>query len=119
VIGALGVAITLALSVFERTREIGLLRSVGATRSQLALSITAESLLLTALGTVLGLAIGIVGAVAVVQSQTDLIPSLTVQVPIWFVLAVFVVANIIGLVASLIPGWRAARMDVLKAVTHD
>jgi putative ABC transport system permease protein len=119
VIGALGVAITLALSVFERTREIGLLRSVGATRSQLALSITAESLLLTALGTVLGLAIGILGAVAVVQSQTDIIPSLAVRIPIWFVLLVFVVANLIGLVASLIPGWRAARMDVLKAVTHD
>jgi putative ABC transport system permease protein len=119
VIGALGVAITLALSVFERTREIGLLRSVGATRSQLALSITAESLLLTALGTVLGLAIGIVGAVAVVQSQTDLIPSLTVRIPIWFVVLVFVVANAIGLAASLIPGWRGARMDVLKAVTHE
>ncbi len=119
VIGALGVAITLALSVFERTREIGLLRSVGATRSQLALSITAESLLLTALGTVMGLVVGIAGAVAVVQSQTDLIPSLTVRIPIWFVIAVFVVANGIGLVASLIPGWRAARMDVLKAVTHD
>ncbi|HMJ76516.1 MAG TPA: FtsX-like permease family protein, partial [Iamia sp.] len=67
VIGALGVAITLALSVFERTREIGLLRAVGATRMQLALSITAESLLLTALGTVLGLVIGIAGATAVVQ----------------------------------------------------
>ncbi|HEU5152989.1 MAG TPA: ABC transporter permease [Iamia sp.] len=119
VIGALGVAITLALSVFERTREIGLLRSVGATRSQLAVSITAESLLLAALGTVLGLAIGIAGAAAVVQSQSDLIPSLSVRVPIWFVIVVFVVANLIGLVASLIPGWRAARMDVLKAVTHE
>ncbi len=119
VIGALGVAITLALSVFERTREIGLLRSVGATRSQLALSITAESLLLTALGTVLGLAIGIAGAVAVIQSQTDLIPTLSVRLPIPFVVLVFVVANLIGLMASLIPGWRAARMDVLKAVTHD
>ncbi|HEX7134859.1 MAG TPA: FtsX-like permease family protein [Iamia sp.] len=119
VIGALGVAITLALSVFERTREIGLLRSVGATRMQLALSITAESLLLTALGTVLGLAIGIAGAVAVIQSQSDLIPTLSVSVPIPFVIAVFVVANIIGLMASLIPGWRAARMDVLKAVTHE
>jgi putative ABC transport system permease protein len=119
VIGALGVAITLALSVFERTREIGLLRSVGASRVQLALSITAESLLLTALGTVLGLAIGIAGAVAVIQSQSDLIPTLSVSVPIPFVVAVFVVANIIGLMASLIPGWRAARMDVLKAVTHE
>lgn len=119
VIGALGVAITLALSVFERTREIGLLRSVGATRSQLALSITAESLLLTALGTVLGLVIGIVGAVAVVQSQTDLIPNLSARVPIPFVVLVFIVANVIGLMASLIPGWRGARMDVLDAVTHD
>lgn len=119
VIGALGVAITLALSVFERTREIGLLRSVGATRSQVALSITAESLLLAALGTVLGLAIGIAGAAAVVQSQSDLIPTLSVRIPIWFVLVVFVVANGIGLVASLIPGWRAARMDVLRAVTHE
>ncbi len=117
VIGALGVAITLALSVFERTREIGLLRAVGATRSQLALSITAESLLLTALGTVIGLVIGVLGAAAVVQSQTELIDTLSVQVPIWFIVAVFVVATIIGVLAAIIPGWRAARMDVLHAIT--
>ncbi len=117
VIGALGVTITLALSVFERTREIGLLRAVGCTRSQMAASICAESVVLTMLGTLLGLVIGIVGAVAVVQSQSDIIDTLTVSIPVPFILGVVVIAIGIGVAASLVPGWRAARMDVLDAVT--
>ncbi|MGI8938033.1 MAG: ABC transporter permease [Iamia sp.] len=117
VIGALGVTITLALSVFERTREIGLLRAVGATRAQMAGSICAESVILTLLGTLLGLAIGIVGAISVVQSQASSIDTLTVSIPVLFIVGVVVIAVGIGVVASLVPGWRAARMNVLDAVT--
>ncbi|HXH58961.1 ABC transporter permease [Iamia sp.] len=117
VIGALGVAITLALSVFERTREIGLLRAVGATRRQIAGSICGESIVLTLLGTILGLLIGIAGGVAVMRAQRDTIDTLRISVSPTFVIGVLLLAVVIGVGASLIPGWRAARMDVLDAVT--
>ncbi|HYI60391.1 MAG TPA: FtsX-like permease family protein [Acidimicrobiales bacterium] len=117
VIGALGVTITLALSVFERTREIGLLRAVGATRRQMAGAITGESIILTMLGTVLGLAIGIAGGIAVVRTQRAELDTLRISVSPPFVIGVLVLALLIGMGASLIPAWRAARMDVLKAVT--
>ncbi len=117
VIGALGVAITLGLSVFERTREIGLLRAVGATRRQMATSITGESVVITLLGTVLGLIIGIAGGTAVMLAQGDDFDTLRIYISPWFVIGVLVLALVIGVAASLIPGWRAARMDVLEAVT--
>lgn len=117
VIGALGVTITLALSVFERTREIGLLRAVGATRRQMAGAITGESIILTMLGTVLGLVIGIAGGAAVVRTQRGELDTLRISVSPPFVIGVLVLALLIGMGASLIPAWRAARMDVLKAVT--
>ena len=117
VIGALGVAITLGLSVFERTREIGLLRAVGATRRQMATSITGESVVITLLGTILGLVIGIAGGSAVMLAQSDEFDTLRIYVSPAFVIGVLVLAMVIGVGASLIPGWRAARMDVLDAVT--
>lgn len=117
VIGALGVAITLALSVFERTREIGLLRAVGATRQQVATSITGESVIITLLGTILGLVIGIAGGTAIMLAQGDELDTLRIYLSPTFVVGVLVLALVIGVAASLIPGWRAARMDVLQAVT--
>ncbi|HEV7719810.1 MAG TPA: FtsX-like permease family protein, partial [Iamia sp.] len=117
VIGALGVAITLGLSVFERTREIGLLRAVGATRRQLASSITGESVVITLLGTILGLVIGIAGGSAVMLAQSDDFDTLRIYISPMFIIGVLVLALVIGVGASLIPGWRAARMDVLQAVT--
>lgn len=117
VIGALGVTITLALSVFERTREIGLLRAVGATRRQMAGAVCVESVVLTLLGTLLGLAIGIAGGAAVVQTQADTIDTLRIAIPPFFVGGVLVLAVIVGVTASVVPAFRAARLDVLKAVT--
>lgn len=117
VIGALGVAITLALSVFERTREIGLIRAVGATRRQVVTSITGESVIITLLGTVLGLVIGIAGGSAIMLAQREDFDTLRVYISPGFVVGVLVLATVIGVMASVIPGFRAARMDVLDAVT--
>lgn len=117
VIGALGVAITVALSVFERTREIGLLRAVGGTRKQLGGSITGESIVITLLGTVLGLIIGIGGGVATMLAQSDTLETVRITVPPVFVLGVLVMAVVIGILASAIPAFRATRLDVLEAVT--
>lgn len=117
VIGALGVAITVALSVFERTREIGLLRAVGGTRRQLGGTITGESIVLTLLGTVLGVLIGIAGGVSIMLAQRDLFDPLRINVSPVFVVGVLIMAVVIGIVASAIPAFRATRLDVLEAVT--
>jgi putative ABC transport system permease protein len=117
VIGALGVAITLALSVFERTREVGLLRAVGATRAQMAVSITFEAIILTLIGTVLGLVIGTAGGLALMLAQGDEFRTLRLYVSPLFIAGVLVMAAVIGIAASIIPGVRAARMNVLDAVT--
>lgn len=117
VIGALGVAITVALSVFERTREIGLLRAVGGTRTQLGGSITGESIIITLLGTLLGLVIGIAGGVAIMSAQRDTLDTLRINVSPIFVIGVLIMAVVIGILASAIPAFRATRLDVLEAVT--
>ncbi|MFJ2298588.1 ABC transporter permease [Oerskovia paurometabola] len=118
VIAILGIVNTLALSVIERTREIGLLRAVGLGRSQLAGTIVIESVLTAVFGTVLGLAVGVglaAGMPTVFASTgfTDLV------IP-WPALGTMVgIAVLVGVLAAGWPALRAARLPVLDAVTVD
>jgi putative ABC transport system permease protein len=118
VIAALGIVNTLALSVFERTREIGLLRAVGMTRGQLRRTITFESVVTAlfgaVLGTVLGLTLGIL-----LQRVLDDQGLAELGVPWGQVALTFVLAGVVGVLAALLPAWRATRLDVLKAITTD
>ncbi|WP_069386866.1 ABC transporter permease [Cellulosimicrobium cellulans] len=118
VIALLGIVNTLALSVIERTREIGLLRAVGLGRLQLAGIIAVESVLTAVYGTVLGVAtgIGIGAALPGVLADEGLS---TLAVPWGQVLAILGAAVVIGLVASVWPAVRATRLPVLEAVTVD
>ncbi|MFC8921208.1 ABC transporter permease [Cellulosimicrobium sp. NPDC057127] len=118
VIALLGIVNTLALSVIERTREIGLLRAVGLGRLQLAGIIAVESVLTAVYGTVLGVAtgIGIGAALPGVLADEGLS---TLAVPWGQVLAILGTAVVIGLVASVWPAVRATRLPVLEAVTVD
>jgi putative ABC transport system permease protein len=118
VIALLGIVNTLALSVIERTREIGLLRAVGLGRLQLAGIIAIEAVLTAVYGTVLGVAtgIGIGAALPGVLADEGLS---TLAVPWGQVLAILGAAVVIGLVASVWPAVRATRLPVLEAVTVD
>ena len=115
VIAVLGVINTMAMSVLERTREIGLLRAVGLTRRQSRSMIRRESVLISLLGALLGIASGLVIGVFL---QRALAPTGIEELAIpWLNLAVFfVLAAVIGVVAALAPARRAARMDVLGAI---
>ncbi len=115
IIAVLGVINTMAMSVLERTREIGLLRAVGLTRRQSRSMIRRESVLISLLGALLGIAGGLVIGVFL---QRALAPTGIEQLAIpWLNLAVFfVLAAVIGVVAALAPARRAARMDVLGAI---
>jgi putative ABC transport system permease protein len=115
-IAMLGIMNTLALSIVERTREIGLLRAVGMTRRQLRTMVRAESLIIAALAVVLGLGIG-VGLAAAAVSALGRATDGPVVVPAGWLFAVTAVALATGLLAGLLPARRAARLNVLDAIS--
>jgi putative ABC transport system permease protein len=109
---------TLALSVFERTRELGLLRAVGMSRRQVRSMVRGESVITSVMGAILGLAVGVLFGWALVAALSDEgISSLVV--PGGQLFGYVIVAAIAGVVAAVGPARRAAKLDVLAAITHD
>jgi len=118
VIAVLGIVNTLALSVIERTREIGLLRAVGLGRLQLAGTVTVESVLTALFGTVVGLAVGVALASALpTVYASDGLSELVI--PWGNLLGMLALAVVVGVLAALWPATRAARMKVLDAVSYE
>jgi putative ABC transport system permease protein len=115
VIAVLGIVNTLAMSVLERTREIGLLRAVGMGRRQLRRTVRLEAVLISVYGSVLGLGLGLVLGIALTRSLSD--QGITELVVPGAQLAGFLVLGaLIGVVAAAWPARRAARMQVLDAI---
>jgi putative ABC transport system permease protein len=112
VIALLGIANTLSLSVHERTRELGLLRAVGATRSQLRAIIRWESLIVALFGTAGGLALGLLPGWALARAATGG----TFAAPVVQLVVIVVIGALAGVLAALRPARRAARLDILRAV---
>ncbi|GEK18746.1 ABC transporter permease [Cellulomonas persica] len=118
IIAVLGIVNTLALSVIERTREIGLLRAVGLGRMQLAGTVTVESVLTALFGTVVGLVVGVGLASVLPTVYSD--EGLDQLVVPWGGLGTMVVlAVVVGIVAALWPAIRAARMRALDAIASE
>jgi putative ABC transport system permease protein len=115
IIAALGVINTLALSVVERTREIGLLRAIGTSRRQLRRMIRLESTVIAVFGALLGLGLGVLFGWSIQWSLRG--EGLDVLViPAGTLVIYLVLSGVIGVVAALWPAWRAGRMDVLRAI---
>jgi putative ABC transport system permease protein len=115
VIAVLGIVNTLALSVFERTREIGLLRAVGLSRGQLSATITIEAVATAVFGAVLGAALGLGLGVALQRGLRS--QGLEVlAIPWGTILVVLALSAVAGVVAAVLPALRAVRLDVLKAI---
>lgn len=118
IIAVLGIVNTLALAVIERTREIGLLRAVGLSRRQLRRMVRLESVVIAVYGAVLGLVLGIGFGVLLQRSlATQGIDQLSI--PVGSLVAFLVAAAVIGVLAAIWPARRAARLDVLRAVTTE
>ena len=118
IIALIGIANTLALSVHERTRELGLLRAVGTTRGQLRSIVRAEALIISLFGALEGLLLGMIfgwAIVAVLRSRgvTSLV------FPAGQLFAMAGLAGLAGIVAAIAPSRRAARLDILRAVTTE
>ncbi|MFJ4714965.1 ABC transporter permease [Streptomyces sp. NPDC088785] len=118
IVAVLGVVNTLALSVVERTREIGLMRAIGLSRRQLRRMIRLESVVIALFGALLGLGLGM-GWGATAQQLLALEGLGVLEIPWPTILSVFVGSAFVGLFAALIPAFRAGRMNVLNAIATD
>jgi putative ABC transport system permease protein len=117
VIALFGIANTLALSVFERTREFGLLRAVGMSRKQVRSTVRWESVLIALLGTTLGTAIGLGFGWTLVHAMADKGFN-TFTVPVQQLGVIVVFAAVAAVVAATLPARRAAKLDVLEAISR-
>jgi putative ABC transport system permease protein len=118
VIALLGVVNTLALSITERTREIGLLRAIGMRRSQLRQMIAAESMIISAIGALLGIIIGL-GLGAALAAALSTSRQATVSIPAGQLVIYILATAAAGVLASFGPARRAARLDTLTAITAE
>lgn len=117
-IAILGIVNTLALSVIERTREIGLLRAVGLSRRQLKRMVRLESIVIAVLGAALGVGLGVAFGVAIQRALAgDGFEVL--QIPVTQLVVFVVLAGIVGVLAAWWPGRRAANLDVLRAIATE
>jgi len=115
VIALLGIANTLALSIFERTRELGLLRAVGMAKAQVRATVRWEAVLIALFGTSLGLGVGTFFGWAMVRALSD--QGITeLSIPAGSLIMVTVIAAAAGVGAAIMPARRAARLNVLKAI---
>ncbi|MFJ2514079.1 ABC transporter permease [Streptomyces griseoviridis] len=118
VVAVLGVVNTLALSVVERTREIGLMRAIGLSRRQLRRMIRLESVVIALFGALLGLGLGM-GWGATAQKLLALEGLRVLEIPWPTIIGVFVGSAFVGLFAALVPAFRAGRMNVLAAIATE
>ncbi len=118
IIAILGIVNTLALSVVERTREIGLLRALGMTRRQLRQTVRLESVAISVYGATLGVVLGLGIGVALQRSLVSQGIG-TLGIPWALLVIVLVLAGVVGVFAALWPARRAARLDVLRAITTE
>jgi len=118
VIAVLGIINTLALSVIERTREVGLLRAIGLSRRQLRQMVRLESVAIALLGAALGIAMGLIFGIALQRAIAD--QGLDVLGIPWVTLLIFLVASgLVGVLAAVLPARRAAKLNVLEAITTE
>lgn len=117
VVSLFGIINTLVLSIYERTREIGMLRAIGTTRSQVRWIIRWESVITSLIGAILGLVLGIVLAVLITIGLSS--QGIEFALPVGQLLIWVAFAIIFGILAAAYPARRAARLDVLRAVAYE
>lgn len=117
-VAVLGITNTLALSVYERTRELGLLRAIGMTRRQMRRMVRWEAVIIALFGGLLGVAMGVLFGLAAIAAIPETFIDV-ISVPVMKLLLYLVVSGLFGVVAAIFPARRAARLDILEAISHE
>jgi putative ABC transport system permease protein len=117
IVSLFGMINTLVLSVHERTRELGLLRTIGMTRRQARRMVRYESTVTALIGAALGLPLGIVLAAVVTRALAD--EGVVFAVPVWSLVTFVLVALVAGRLAAIAPARRAARLNILRALHYE
>jgi putative ABC transport system permease protein len=117
IVSLFGVVNTLVLTIYERTREIGMLRAIGSSRSQIRRMIRYESFITAMIGALIGAAIGLIVAVAAVEALKD--DGLVLGIPVLGIVIVLVVAGIAGIIAGIWPARRASKIEVMEALQYE
>jgi putative ABC transport system permease protein len=120
IVGALGIVNTLTMSVLERTREIGVLRALGASRWRVRRTMANESLLISLAGTVAGMLAGLlIGVLWVLGMRETTFPGMSLHLPVGMLMTIAVLGVAIGVLASIVPARRAAKLDPLAALRYE
>ena len=117
VISLFGVVNTLVLTIYERTREIGMLRAIGASRSQIRRMVRYESLITAMIGAIIGAVIGIAVAVAAVSALAG--EGLVLGIPVVGIVVVLILAGLAGILAGVWPARRASKIEVMEALQYE
>jgi putative ABC transport system permease protein len=118
IVSLFGIVNTLILSIYERTRELGMMRAIGTSRRQIRQMIRYESLITAMIGGILGLAIGVVGAILVATLALSG-SGYVLSVPVGTLVVLLIVAALAGVLAAQAPARRAARLDILGALASE
>jgi putative ABC transport system permease protein len=117
VISLFGIANTLALSIHERTRELGMLRAIGMSRRQVRTMIRYEAVITALIGGILGLILGLIFATLIAQPLKD--EGFTLSYPVGSLIVILVIAALAGVLAAIQPARRASRLDVLESLQYE
>jgi putative ABC transport system permease protein len=112
-----GIANTLALSIHERTRELGMLRAIGMSRRQVRTMIRYEAVITALIGAALGMVLGVIFAALIAQPLKG--EGFTLSYPIPLLVLLLVLAGLAGVLAAILPARRASRLDVLEALQYE
>jgi putative ABC transport system permease protein len=117
IVSLFGIANTLALSIHERTRELGMLRAIGMSRRQVRRMIRYEAVITAMIGAVLGLVLGVIFAALISRPLAD--EGFTLSYPIGTLIAIMALAALAGVLVAIAPARRASRLDVLEALAYE
>jgi putative ABC transport system permease protein len=116
-ISLFGIANTLALSIHERTRELGMLRAIGMSRRQVRTMIRYEAVITALIGGILGLILGLIFATLIAQPLKD--EGFTLSYPVGSLIVLLALAGLAGVLAAILPARRASRLDVLESLQYE
>jgi putative ABC transport system permease protein len=117
IVSLFGIVNTLALSIHERTRELGMLRAVGMSRRQVRTMVRYEAVITALIGAILGTVLGVIFAALVSRPLAD--EGFTLSYPVGTLITLLVLAAVAGVVAAIGPARRASRLDVLRALAYE